>query len=178
MLSLIRLARLGAATTALMATPILLHAAFAGDALTTAGDLLQYALPVTAAVCAHHQHRLGSYAAGFVAQAAVTQGFKYGLGDAEINQRPNGQSHGFPSGHTAAAFSGATDLSLHCAPSDARVALVSGAAAALVGVSRIHADEHDFVQVLAGAALGALSTGLEVTRAPGGGWAVSYEFHF
>jgi membrane-associated phospholipid phosphatase len=175
---LIRLARLGGVAAVLMATPILLHAACAGDALTTAGDILQYALPLTAAVCAQRQHRLGSYAAGFVAQAAVTQGFKHGLGDAEINQRPNGQSHGFPSGHTAAAFSGAVDLSLHCTPGNVPVALVSGAAGALVGASRIHADEHDLLQVLAGAALGALSTGLAVTRAPGGGWGVSYDFRF
>lgn len=153
-------------------------AARAGDALTSAGDILQIALPVAAAVCAQHQHRLASYAVGFAAQTAVAQSFKYGLGDAPLNQRPNGTSHGFPSGHTAAAFSGATDLSTHCAPGNVPLALSAVGAAALVGASRVHADEHDMVQVLAGAALGAFSTGLTVTRTPGGAWGLSYDFDF
>ena len=153
-------------------------AAHAGDAFTSAGDFLQIALPVAAAVCAQHQHRLASYAVGFAGQTAVVQGLKYGLGAAPINQRPNGQSNGFPSGHTAAAFSGATDLSTHCAPGDVPLTLTAVGAAALVGASRIHADEHDLVQVLAGAALGAFSTGVLVTRTPGGAWGLTYEFDF
>ena len=119
-----------------------------------------------------------SYATGFLAQTAVIQGLKYGLGDAAINERPNGQSHGFPSGHTAAAASGATDLAMHCAPGNRAVAAASAAAIALVAGSRVGADEHTVLQVVAGAALGALSTGVGVYQTPGGGIGFSYTFPF
>lgn len=157
----------------LAATPVV-----AGNALTTAGDVLQYALPVGAAVCAAHQQRLASYATGFVALTATVQGLKYGLGSAPINQRPNGGSQGFPSGHTAAAASGATDLSLNCFPGNRLVAATAGAATVLVGASRIEANEHDALQVLAGAALGFFSTGITVTRPPGGGFGLAYKLNF
>ena len=90
--------------------------AHADDPLTTAGDVLKYALPGAAAVCAARQERLASYVTGFAVMTATVEGLKYGLGDASINQRPDGGDGGFPSGHTAAAASGATDLSLNCAP--------------------------------------------------------------
>lgn len=148
----------------------------AGDALTTAGDALQVALPLAAAACAAHQHRLASYGAGFLAQTAVTQGLKHGLRDAAVNERPDGTSQGFPSGHTAAAASGATDLAVHCAPGNRAVAIGSAAAVALVAASRLAADKHTLLQVVAGAALGAVSTGLDVYETPGGGIGVSYTF--
>ena len=134
-------------------------AAARADGLETAGDVLKYALPGAAAVCAWRQERLASYATGFGILYLGVEGLKHGLGDASINERPNGGSQGFPSGHTAAAASGATDLALHCAPGNPWVAAGAGAATVLVGASRMEADEHDLLQVLAGAALGALSTG-------------------
>lgn len=152
--------------------------ASAGDALTSAGDALQVALPLAAAACATHQHRLLDYAAGFLAQAAVTQAFKHGLGNAPINERPDGTSQGFPSGHTAAAASGATDLAVHCAPGNRAVAIGGAAAVALVVASRVAADKHTVLQVVAGAALGALSTGIDVYEPPGGGFGLSYTFPF
>lgn len=150
----------------------------AGDSLTTAGDVLRVALPLTAAVCAWQQERLTSYATGFAVMALTTEGLKRGLGDASINERPNGETGGFPSGHTAMAASGAADLSRHCAPGNPWVAAGAGAATALVGVSRIEADEHDALQVLAGAALGYFSTGILVTRPAGGGYGLSYQIDF
>ncbi|MFO1208578.1 MAG: phosphatase PAP2 family protein [Amaricoccus sp.] len=153
-------------------------AASATDWLTASGDVLQVALPLAAATCAFRQHRLAGYAAGFLAATAATQGLKYGLGDAAINQRPNGQSHGFPSGHTAAAASGATDLAVHCAPGNRWVAFGGAAAVVLVGASRMHADEHDALQVVAGAALGASSVGIGLYESPGGALGLSYTFPF
>ncbi|MFO1142960.1 MAG: phosphatase PAP2 family protein [Amaricoccus sp.] len=150
----------------------------ANDAFETLGTVLEVALPLGAAACAYRQHRLASYVTGFAAQTLVTQAFKYGLGDSEINQRPNGQSQGFPSGHTAAAASGATDLAVHCAPGNPVVGLGALLGVALVGASRIEADEHTGAQVLAGAALGAVSTGIGVYRAPDGGLGFSYSFPF
>lgn len=162
----------------LLAALALAPAAEAGDALTALGDALQIALPLAAATCAARQHRLGGYAAGFTAQTAVTQGLKYGLGDSPLNTRPNGVSHGFPSGHTAAAASGATDLAAHCAPGNRLVAAGAAAAVALVGASRMAAEEHTFAQVLAGAAIGALSTGVRLYETPGGGIGLAYSIPF
>ncbi len=148
----------------------------AGDALTGAGDVLQVALPLAAAACAAGQHRLASYATGFLAQTAVTQGLKHGLGDAPINERPDGTGQGFPSGHTAAAASGATDLAVHCAAGNPAVAIGGAAAVALVAASRVAADKHTALQVLAGAVLGATSTGIGVYTTPRGGIGFSYTF--
>lgn len=150
----------------------------AGDAMTNAGDALTYALPLTAAVCAWQQDRLASYLTGFAVMAVTVEGLKAGLGDADINQRPNGETGGFPSGHTAAAASGAADLSLHCAPGNPWVAAATGAATVMVGAWRIDADEHDLLQVVAGAALGYFSTGIMVTRPAGGGYGLSYHIKF
>lgn len=161
-----------------LAVVALASRASAGDALTAAGGALQVALPLAAATCAAHQNRLASYGAGFVAQTAVTQGLKHGLGDSAVNERPDGTSQGFPSGHTAAAASGATDLAVHCAPENTAVAIGGAAAVALVAASRLAADKHTLLQVVAGAALGAISTGLDVTETPGGGIGVSYTFPF
>ncbi len=169
---------LGLAAGLLAALATQPQSARAGDWLTTSGDVLEIALPLAAAACATKQQRLTSYATGFVALTAATQGLKYGLGDASINQRPNGQSHGFPSGHTAAAASGATDLAVHCAPGNRAVAAAGAAATALVAASRLDADEHTLLQVAVGAALGALSTGIQVTSTPRGGFGLTYEFRF
>lgn len=153
--------------------------AWAGDSFETAGDVLRWVLPAAAAGCAWQQDRLASYAVGLGTAAVVTEGLKRGLGDASINERPNGESEGFPSGHAVTAFSGAGDLMLHCAPGNPWVAATAGGAAVLVAASRLDSDEHDLLQVVAGAALGFFSTGIQVTRVPGGsGYGLSYELRF
>jgi len=163
-----------AAAAALAAAP-----AWAGDGFEQAGDVLRWALPAAAAGCAWQQDRLASYAVGLGTAAVVTEGLKKGLGDAAINERPNGESEGFPSGHAVTAFSGAGDLMLHCAPGNPWVAATAGGAAVLVAASRLDSDEHDLLQVVAGAALGFFSTGIQVTRAPGGsGYGLTYELRF
>ncbi|TPE53200.1 phosphatase PAP2 family protein [Amaricoccus solimangrovi] len=166
------------AALALAAGLALAPAGARADGLDTAGDVLKYALPGAAAVCAWKQERLASYATGFGVMALSVEGLKYGLGDSGINERPNGESHGFPSGHTAAAASGATDLSLNCAPGNPWVAAGTAAATVLVGASRIDTDEHDLVQVLAGAAIGFFSTGIRLERTAHGGYGLSYSLNF
>jgi membrane-associated phospholipid phosphatase len=150
----------------------------AGDAFEALGTALEVGFPLAAAICAFRQHRLASYATGFAAQTAVTQGFKHGLGDAPINERPNGQSQGFPSGHTAAAASGATDLAVHCAPGNRAMQVGALLGVTVVGASRIEADKHTPAQVVAGAALGTASAGIGVYRTPAGGIGVSYTLPF
>jgi membrane-associated phospholipid phosphatase len=70
-----------------------------------------------------------------------------------VNRRPNGSYKGFPSGHTAAAFYGASYLSRRCVRTRGQKALLFGLAA-FVGGSRIHADKHTAAQVVAGALVG------------------------
>jgi membrane-associated phospholipid phosphatase len=52
------------------------------------------------------------------------------------------------------------------------------AAVLLVGASRMDAGEHDALQVLAGAALGAGSVGFGIYETPGGAPGVKYTFPF
>lgn len=168
------LAAAAAAVLALTAGP-----GSAGDGFEQAGDVLRWVLPAAAAGCAWQQERLTSYAVGLGTAAVVTEGLKRGLGDGGINERPNGESKGFPSGHAVTAFSGAGDLMMHCAPGNPWVAAAAGGAAVVVAASRLDADEHDLLQVAAGAALGFFSTGIQVTRAPGGsGYGLAYELKF
>lgn len=168
-----------ATTLAVIAALAAAGPAWSGDGFEMTGDVLRWALPAAAAGCAWKQERLASYAVGLGTAAVVTEGLKRGLGDAGINERPNGEDEGFPSGHAVTAFSGAGDLMLHCAPGNPWVAATAGGAAVLVAASRLDADEHDVLQVLAGAALGVLSTGIQVTRAPGGsGYGLAYELRF
>jgi membrane-associated phospholipid phosphatase len=171
--------RTGLAVAGMLAATLATGPAKAGDSFEQAGDVLRWALPAAAAGCAWQQDRLASYAVGFGAAAVATEGLKRGLGDAGINERPNGESEGFPSGHAVTAFSGAGDLIMHCAPGNPWVAATAGGAAVLVAASRLDADEHDLVQVLAGAALGFFSTGIQLTEGPGGsGYGLRYELRF
>jgi len=84
----------------------------------------------------------------------VAHGTKIALGDAPINQRPNGRGEGFPSAHTAAAAFGASSLASDCLKGHPVGQAVSILAAAFVGGSRIEARAHDLIQVMAGALLG------------------------
>lgn len=132
-----------------------------------AGDVLQYALPLAAGYCAVQQHREKEFATGFVVQTAIVQGLKYGLGDAGINQRPNGEGHGFPSGHTATAFYGATNLARKCFKDKPVLGAIAYGAAVAVGLSRIAADKHDPLQVGVGAVIGVFSNGITVSAEKG-----------
>jgi membrane-associated phospholipid phosphatase len=142
------LCRATAIVFSLGATPLA-----AGSSFEAFGDVMQIVLPGAAAVCAGRQDDLVPYSARLVGQIAVTQGLKYGLGDRPINQRPNGGTHGFPSGHTAAAFYGASYLANNCLQTGGQKAVAYGLAVA-VGASRLHANQHDLAQVVAGALVG------------------------
>jgi membrane-associated phospholipid phosphatase len=118
------------------------------------GDVMQVALPLAAAYCATRQNDLRPYAKRFAGQFVVTQGLKYGLGNSQLNQRPDGGSHGFPSGHTAAAFYGASYLSHNnCLKTRGQRAIAYSLAIA-VGASRIDSNKHNLGQVAAGALIG------------------------
>ncbi len=127
--------------------------AAAGSTFEKFGDAMQIVLPAVAGVCAVRQRDLAPYAGRLVGSVAVVQGLKYGLGNASINQRPNGNSHGFPSGHTAAAFYGSSYLAHNCLETPGQKAIAYGFAVA-VGASRLDANQHNVGQVVAGALIG------------------------
>ncbi len=115
---------------------------------------VQLALPLAAEVCAIRQDRGKDFLAAFAVETAAVQGLKYGLGSAPINQRPNGGSHGFPSGHSALAMLGATDLARRCVPDRPVLGALAYGTALAVAASRLHTRDHDGPQVLTGLAIG------------------------
>ena len=73
----------------------------------TAGDILQIALPALAyGMTFAYQDPEGrkQFYPSFLSTLGITYALKYGI----HSERPNGGEHAFPSGHTAAAFSGAS----------------------------------------------------------------------
>ncbi len=117
------------------------------------GDIFQYVMPLAGAVCAGVRRDVVPYLLRFGGQAVTVEGLKRGLGNAAINQRPNGNSRGFPSGHTAAAFYGASYLAHNCTTSSIGQIAVYGLAAA-VGASRVQSNHHTVAQAVAGALVG------------------------
>lgn len=84
-----------------------------------------------------------------------------GLKETISKERPDGSDNrSFPSGHTSSSFAAAATLTNRYGW---KVGLPAHAAAAFVGASRIEAEKHDVVDVLAGAAIGSLS-GFLLTR--------------
>lgn len=84
-----------------------------------------------------------------------------GLKETISKERPDGSDNrSFPSGHTSSSFAAAATLTNRYGW---KVGLPAHALAAFVGASRIEADRHDVVDVLAGAAIGSLS-GFLITR--------------
>ncbi|MHA3914076.1 phosphatase PAP2 family protein [Halovulum sp. GXIMD14793] len=118
------------------------------------GDYLQIALPVAGLVCSFGKEAVTDYFARFWAHWAVVHGFKNGLGEAEPNLRPHGGDRGFPSGHTAAAFYGASYLARECVSRSPLGQLAVWGGAMYTGGSRIEAGAHFLFQVVFGALVG------------------------
>jgi membrane-associated phospholipid phosphatase len=101
----------------------------------------------------------------FVTSQVITEGLKLAID----KNRPNGNCcNSFPSGHTSKAFMGASFIHKRYGWKFATPAYI---AATYVGYSRVEADKHYVEDVVAGAAIGILSSfyfttpyqGLEVT---------------
>jgi membrane-associated phospholipid phosphatase len=126
----------------------------ASDDIEFAGDVIVVILPVTAGAIAlnkNDQEGALQFSKSFLTALGVTAALKYSI-DAE---RPNGGSHSFPSGHTSLAFSSASFLQKRYGWDYGIPAYI---AASFVGWSRIESDNHYFRDVLAGAAIGVVST--------------------
>lgn len=126
------------------------------------GDKLQVALPVAGLACALAQGHGVQYTGRYLLLELGIKGPKFGLGEAEINRRPDGGYLGFPSGHTAAASFGATALVMGCLQGNPGAQAIAIIAAGFTGASRIVSDKHTIWQVLAGATWGFVAVGLQL----------------
>ncbi len=118
-------------------------------------NVLAVALPLTAgmwSVASHDKEGLRQLALSETATLAITMGIKYTV-DAERPNRRNRDS--FPSGHASTAFAAARHLHLRAGP---HFGIPSYVVAGLVGYSRVKAREHRMADVIAGAALGIVSS--------------------
>jgi len=118
------------------------------------GDAMQYLLPLSAYVgTAIAKDKEGAI---MFTESLVTQGVIIGIGKEVASKfRPNGDStKSFPSGHSGAAFSGASFLYTRYGRVYGIPAYVL---AALTAASRVNADAHHVDDVLAGMSVGLFS---------------------
>ena len=141
----------------------------ASDGVELAGDVLQYVLPATAAGLTLG-YRDGKGAVEFGESAALTLGVTYALKYAIDERRPNGGGQGFPSGHASISFSSAEFMRKRYGW---EYGIPAYAAASFVAYSRVEAGQHQAHDVVAGAAIGIVSSYI-FTR-PYKGWHVQAE---
>lgn len=143
---------------------VLAAAPAVADPVESFGTAMKYGLPLAAAACAADQHRFEDFAVRGILQVALVWGMKTYFDGQPISRRPSGAGKGFPSGHTAAAFFGASDLAGKCFDDKPWAGAAAYGAAGLTGWSRVHAGEHTPAQVFSGAlvgfSLGAASFGI------------------
>jgi len=139
-----------------VASLTVLYTAFAGaparagdSALETYGDIAQFAIPATAGVISLAKEDMNG-ALQLGAGTLITTGAVLALKYAVNTTRPNGDPRSFPSGHTAAAFSGASYLHYRYGW---QYGLPAYVAAGVVGYSRVEANEHFWYDVVGGAAI-------------------------
>ncbi|MCP4877717.1 MAG: phosphatase PAP2 family protein [Gammaproteobacteria bacterium] len=128
--------------------------AYAGDDIERAGDVIQILVPAAAlGVTYLKEDEEGRWQ--FLKAGATTSISVHSLKYIVDKWRPNhSDTKSFPSGHTAAAFSGASFLQTRYGAS---YGIPAYALASFVGYSRIHAEKHFSDDVLAGASIAMLS---------------------
>ncbi|NOX70866.1 MAG: phosphatase PAP2 family protein [Gammaproteobacteria bacterium] len=127
---------------------------FASDT-QKAGDALLVLIPLTGfATATIKRDREGQvqFIKAFVANAAITGALKSAID----KRRPNGNCcESFPSGHASISFMGATFLQKRYGR---KLGIPAYAAATFVAYSRVESDKHFVEDVIAGAAIGYLSS--------------------
>jgi membrane-associated phospholipid phosphatase len=143
--------------------------AWASDSIETAGDILQILLPASAGgLTLGLQDYTGTLQFG--ESFALTTGVTYGLKYTVNETRPNGGSQSFPSGHTSASFCAAEFMRKRYGW---EIGVPYYAAASFVAYSRVESKNHWPHDVIAGAAIGIVSSYI-FTR-PYKGWNVQLE---
>lgn len=128
---------------------------FAAGTAQTTGDWVQYALPLTAfGLTAGYHDRQGAIQFGqsWLTTIGITEVLKYGLDDLV---RPNKGSRSFPSGHTSTSFASAEFMRKRYGWAYGIPAYL---AATFVAHSRVESRQHYPRDVVAGAAIGILSS--------------------
>jgi membrane-associated phospholipid phosphatase len=138
----------------------------AGDSIAQAGDVLQFVLPGTAAGLTLGYWD-GKGALQFGESAALTLGVTYGLKYTVNERRPNGGNHSFPSAHTSISFCSAEFMRKRYGW---EYGIPAYAAASFVAYSRVEAGEHHPHDVVAGAAIGIVSS--YIFTKPYKGWQI------
>ncbi|MDO8956910.1 MAG: phosphatase PAP2 family protein [Deltaproteobacteria bacterium] len=126
----------------------------AGDSIESAGDVLFFLLPATAAGLTLGL-RDGRGAVQFGESAALTLGVTYGLKYAVDEKRPNGGSQSFPSTHASISFSSAEFIRKRYGWEYGVPAYL---AATFVAYSRVESRDHYAHDVIAGAVIGIVSS--------------------
>jgi membrane-associated phospholipid phosphatase len=143
--------------------------AHASDNIQSAGDILQFVLPAAAAGLTLG-YKDGQGTLEFGESAALTLGVTYGLKYSVNERRPNGGNQSFPSAHTSISFSAAEFMRKRYGW---EYGVPAYALASFVGYSRVESREHYAHDVIAGAAIGILSSYL-FTK-PYKGWNMELE---
>jgi membrane-associated phospholipid phosphatase len=119
------------------------------------GDILSIALPAGAFISSFkfqsENSHFKDFALGFLCSELATQSLKRIID----KPRPNGGRFSFPSGHTSAAFYGATFLNQRFG---LKVGVPSYLIASYVGYTRIKAKKHDIFDVIGGVTIGIASS--------------------
>ncbi|CAM3545875.1 phosphatase PAP2 family protein [Flavobacterium gelidilacus] len=131
------------------------------NTIETSGDVLLYALPLTTlatTIVLKDGKGAGQFSKGFLLNIITTEALKLVIS----KERPNGfDNKSFPSGHTSVTFQSAAFI-------QKRYGWKFGAPAYLLaaytGYSRVQSDNHYFIDVLAGAALGIGSSYIFTTK--------------
>src|SRR5437867_4400448 len=126
----------------------------ASDRIELAGDVVQYRLPATAAGL-RLGYKDGEGALQLGESAALTLGVTYSLKYSIDEKRPNGRRQSFPSGHTSISFSSAEFMRKRYGW---EYGVPAYAAASFVAYSRVESREHHPQDVVAGAAIGIVSS--------------------
>lgn len=143
--------------------------AVAGDGVETAGDILQYAIPATAAgLTLAHRDSEGACQLG--KSIAVSVGVTYALKYTINAPRPDSGGQSMPSGHTSISFTGAEFMRKRYGWG---YGIPAYAAASFVAYSRVEARRHHPRDVVAGAGIGILSS--YIFTKPYKGWNISIE---
>jgi len=138
----------------LVLNSVLAAPVYAGDDIELSGEIIRILLPLTAAgMTVYHDDQEGLIQ--FSKSFLTTLGSSYALKYSIDTDRPDGGEHSFPSGHAATAFSGASFLQRRYGW---KYGIPAYAAASFVGWSRIESENHYLKDVVAGAAIGIIST--------------------
>ena len=141
----------------------------AGGSVESAGDALRFILPAYAAsLTLVFKDGQGTLQLG--ESAALTLGVTFGLQYTIDEKRPNGEPHSFPSGHASISFASAEFVRNRYGW---KYGLPAYVLASFVAYSRVEANQHYTHDVLAGAAIGIISSTL-FTR-PYEGWHIQAE---